>query len=64
MLSLVRSYLVMVFTLGKSCHSKIKKKSEVPCHAVVDKLLCEWSARELWDSETEFRQLARGSSCC
>ena len=37
--------------IGKSYHSKVKKK--VPCHAVVDKLLGEWSGKELQASETE-----------
>ena len=38
--------------IGKSCHSKVKK-NKVPCHTIVNKLLGEWSARELQVSETE-----------
>ena len=36
----------------KSCHSKVKK-NKVSCHAVPDKLLDEWSPRELQPPEAE-----------
>ena len=49
MLQLVRSSDNGVF---KSCHSQFKK-DRVPCHEFVDKLLDEWSARELRASGTE-----------
>ena len=35
------------FHICKSCHNKIKE-NKVPCHAVTEKLLAEWSQRELW----------------
>ena len=31
----------------------VKLRNKVPCHAVADKLLGEWSARELRASEAE-----------
>ena len=35
------------FHICKSCHNKIKE-NKAPCHAVTEKLLAEWSQKELW----------------
>ena len=39
-------------SIRKIYHSKVLK-NKVPCHAVADKPLVEWSPRELWQLETE-----------